>query len=295
MAPSSFIPVLILLIVLKCASGAPNELSAQKAIDEIGANINAVARAYGIGDGNADALKKTLLADKDLRWDSLSNKLLYACSGNVQSPGSNSQADSGNQAKDRAKDPGKPAASTQDFPSFGSGLLGMLDISEELEAMPFTMSEGSEPVTGVLPGQQDPVLSEALRLHSRPNAKNIILLDFTGHSTTNSAWNKASGRPATIVTPPFDLDGSLSSFSSNELRAIVSDTDGTRHKPVQACHKVFAGSTRGGLMDDCYAVVQNIYRFMSLTYLKRTACRTLPIIHQHAHALLHFLMLALCA
>lgn len=42
----------------------------------------------------------------------------------------------------------------------------------------------------------------------------------TGHTTTNSAWNKQPGRPASIVTPPFDLDGKTS-FSDYELRAIV--------------------------------------------------------------------------
>jgi hypothetical protein len=223
MAPYGFIVICVLLSRLSFSLGAPGEFSAQRAIDEIGANINAVARAYGIGNGNPDELRKTLLSDSDLRWDSISNKLLYACAGhthNRQGQGGNPQQNS--QAKDPATNPEKTTSSKEDMPNFGSVLLDMPTFPSALEA--FSLAEGSDPVTGVLPGQQDPLLSEALRLHSRPNARNIILLDFTGHSTTNSAWNRASGRPATIVTPPFDLDGSRSSFSADELRAIVSNS-----------------------------------------------------------------------
>jgi hypothetical protein len=53
------------------------------------------------------------------------------------------------------------------------------------------------------PGGADPVdTSLAFKLHSRPGAPRTILLDFTGHTTTGSAWN--SGGPAQIVTPPYD-------------------------------------------------------------------------------------------
>jgi hypothetical protein len=71
-------------------------------------------------------------------------------------------------------------------------------------------------------GAPDPVdLDQFLSLHSRPGAPRIILLDFTGHSTSDTAWNAGAGRPTTIVTPPYDIDGNPSIFSPTERANIV--------------------------------------------------------------------------
>ena len=71
-------------------------------------------------------------------------------------------------------------------------------------------------------GDADPAdLSLAFKLHSRPGAPRLIVLDFTGHTTQGTAWNAASGRPAQIVTPAYDTDGNPSAFSDQERRNII--------------------------------------------------------------------------
>jgi len=52
------------------------------------------------------------------------------------------------------------------------------------------------------PGGPDPNTSLAFQLHSRTRASNILLLDFTGHTTSGTAWNAAYTGGAAIVTPP---------------------------------------------------------------------------------------------
>lgn len=42
----------------------------------------------------------------------------------------------------------------------------------------------------------------AFKLHSRPSAVKKILLDFDGHTTSNTQWNV--GRAAALITPPYD-------------------------------------------------------------------------------------------
>ncbi|KAI8466727.1 MAG: hypothetical protein J3K34DRAFT_53546 [Monoraphidium minutum] len=70
------------------------------------------------------------------------------------------------------------------------------------------------------PGEADPVdTSLAFKLHSRPGAPRVILLDFDGHVTSGTAWN--SGRAAQIVTPAYDTDGNPSAFSAVELTNII--------------------------------------------------------------------------
>jgi len=50
-------------------------------------------------------------------------------------------------------------------------------------------------------------------LHSRPGAKRAIYLDFNGHLTTGTPWNSSRGD---IVSAPFDLDGSPTTWSTGE-------------------------------------------------------------------------------
>ena len=51
-------------------------------------------------------------------------------------------------------------------------------------------------------------------LNSRPGAPVTVYLDFNGHSETDASWNNGT----TIVTPVFDADGDLTTFSDEELR-----------------------------------------------------------------------------
>ena len=59
-------------------------------------------------------------------------------------------------------------------------------------------------------------------LHSRPGAGRVIYLDFDGETLAGTAWNANFGLPASYDVPPFDTDGSPSTFSTEE-QAVVQD------------------------------------------------------------------------
>jgi PKD repeat protein len=61
---------------------------------------------------------------------------------------------------------------------------------------------------------------DAFQLHSLPGATRVIYLDFDGHTTSGTQWNSSYTGGANIVSQPFDLDGSPSTFSSTE-RAVI--------------------------------------------------------------------------
>jgi PKD repeat protein len=66
---------------------------------------------------------------------------------------------------------------------------------------------------------QDYTASDAFALHSRPNSPVRIYLDFTGHTTTGTAWNSSYG--ATIVSRGLDFDGVSSTYSTAERAYIA--------------------------------------------------------------------------
>jgi len=101
-------------------------------------------------------------------------------------------------------------------------------------------------------------LSETFRLHSNPGASKVIYLDFDGHTTTGTNWNISYGDP--IVTPAYDFDGNVSSFSTAELQEIQDawdlvsedyrpfDVDVTTQDPgVEALRNTGAGDTAWGV------------------------------------------------
>jgi subtilisin-like proprotein convertase family protein len=61
--------------------------------------------------------------------------------------------------------------------------------------------------------------AQAFNLHSLPGATKTIYLDFDGHTTVNTPWNEAHEFPS-IVTPTYDSDGDLITFSVDERLAI---------------------------------------------------------------------------
>ncbi|MDX1668770.1 MAG: zinc-dependent metalloprotease family protein, partial [Limnobacter sp.] len=62
-------------------------------------------------------------------------------------------------------------------------------------------------------------LSETFLLESKPGSSKTLFLDFDGHVIQNTEWN-VSYEVATIVNPPFDIDGNPGSFNTTELTRI---------------------------------------------------------------------------
>ena len=62
--------------------------------------------------------------------------------------------------------------------------------------------------------------AQTFTLHSKAGATKVIYLDFKGHTTTGTLWNSSYTAGANIVTPPYDIDGTPSSFSTQELANI---------------------------------------------------------------------------
>lgn len=76
----------------------------------------------------------------------------------------------------------------------------------------------------VFPLDADPSAEDAFKLHSRPGAPKMIVLDFTGHTLrAGTAWSFISKiGDVPIVTPPWDRDGDPISFSKAEREEIIS-------------------------------------------------------------------------
>lgn len=64
-----------------------------------------------------------------------------------------------------------------------------------------------------------PSASMAFDLHSKPDADLTIYLDFDGHVTTGTEWNRQSGRPSTFTSAPYSRDASTA-FNQTELEYI---------------------------------------------------------------------------
>lgn len=62
-------------------------------------------------------------------------------------------------------------------------------------------------------------LSVSPGYESLPGADHTILLDFDGHTITNTNWNSYYNQ-STLAANPYDIDGNPSSFSSTELQRI---------------------------------------------------------------------------
>ena len=60
--------------------------------------------------------------------------------------------------------------------------------------------------------------NQVFSLHSHSSANHTIYLDFDGHTTTNTSWNSSYG--SSIATPAYDIDGTNTSFSTDERRNI---------------------------------------------------------------------------
>jgi hypothetical protein len=60
-------------------------------------------------------------------------------------------------------------------------------------------------------------LDQSFELHSLPESKRVVYLDFNGHVTSGTEWNRGTGD---IKSVPWSLDADRSSFNNTELIAI---------------------------------------------------------------------------
>jgi hypothetical protein len=83
-------------------------------------------------------------------------------------------------------------------------------------------ANSTEITSGYVPSQLDTAVTatQAFSLSSRPSAARKIFLDFDGHNTTGSDWNRARGRDP-IISQAYDKDGQPGSWSAGELSDIV--------------------------------------------------------------------------
>lgn len=93
---------------------------------------------------------------------------------------------------------------------------------ETVVVLPLESDDGAEPTDQASPDDtEDPAdAARVFELASLSGADKTIYLDFDGHTTTGTSWNSAYGT-ASIVSPPYDLDDSPTSWSVTELDAIA--------------------------------------------------------------------------
>lgn len=109
----------------------------------------------------------------------------------------------------------------------------------------------SEVASGISPSALDPTVSEteAFTLHSRPGASKVIHLHFKGGTTTNTRWNSGIGA---IKTPAFSTDADTTTFSANDLAAIVTIFRGVAEDFSAFDVDVTTGKSRSeGERDEC--------------------------------------------
>jgi hypothetical protein len=63
-------------------------------------------------------------------------------------------------------------------------------------------------------------LDQTFQLHSLPGASKVIYLDFDGHVTSETHWNRDLNNGADIVSLPYNFDSNADSFSDDELSRI---------------------------------------------------------------------------
>ncbi|GAB5562729.1 MAG: hypothetical protein SynsKO_43760 [Synoicihabitans sp.] len=65
-----------------------------------------------------------------------------------------------------------------------------------------------------------PIATPPVR-HSRPGSTNVLYLDFSGHTVTNTSWNSGQGDAETYIGKVYDTDGDPTTFSDDEQADII--------------------------------------------------------------------------
>lgn len=80
------------------------------------------------------------------------------------------------------------------------------------------LSSGAAPADSLITGDLYP-LADSFKLHSRPGAPRLLILNFQGKTVTGTAWNTSLKNPS-IVATPYDADSNPASYSDAELTTI---------------------------------------------------------------------------
>ncbi|KAI8476686.1 MAG: hypothetical protein J3K34DRAFT_221900 [Monoraphidium minutum] len=196
------------------------------------------AAALGLTPGQ---LRNVLASDADARFDAASGGLHYACSfgaahshdsGRVTFPELGGGGGGGGSGGGGSSGAGSGGGGGDGV--WGSGATGPgPGVMRGAAHVPLaSLSQGP---AALVAGEPDPDTSQAFKLHSRPGASKTIFLDFDGHTTYGTWWNRqvcywpntpfcynnSLWYPPSFTTPPFDLDNDTSTFSAVELGAII--------------------------------------------------------------------------
>jgi hypothetical protein len=97
--------------------------------------------------------------------------------------------------------------------SFGSGATGKYGLTTTAGSFASVLKGATVPET-----YRPFDASKVFNLNSNASANHTIYLDFDGHITEGTWWNKNYGN--SLVTPAYDTDGNPFSFSNTELQTI---------------------------------------------------------------------------
>jgi PKD repeat protein len=95
-----------------------------------------------------------------------------------------------------------------------------LDVRGRLHFTDPTPQAGALAADATAPQAALAPLTETFKLHSRSGAKRILFLDFDGHLISGTGWNTSYNGGRDIVAPPWDIDGSPSTFNDTERTRI---------------------------------------------------------------------------
>lgn len=108
----------------------------------------------------------------------------------------------------------------QTQPALGVDRDGLLNFVCEAPPASALAPQNATTATSSSSGTVSAATADALHLHSFPGAQRVIYLDFDGHTTSGTQWNKSFTGDSAIQSAPFDVDGSPSTFGSAERTLI---------------------------------------------------------------------------
>ena len=95
---------------------------------------------------------------------------------------------------------------------------GGIFYADKFTLAPAPAAASTEPIVSAAAVPVSP-FPASLRFHSRPGAANVLYINFSGESVSNTAWNTLLGRTV-IPAVPFSTDGDFTTFSDAEQSAI---------------------------------------------------------------------------